>query len=155
MAMMENRYENLRAKMRETGVDALYVNSPENHLYVSGFDNPDGWLLVTQEKVYVFADFRYTEAAKEDSRKYTACDLLIIDDLGTELSGQFVTAALYSLINDRLLANKATIISTNLGNDAMQSRYSAPILSRLRGNFRRVIFLGEDIRVSKNKGTLR
>jgi len=70
MAMMENRYENLRAKMRENGIDALYVNSPENHLYVSGFDNPDGWLLVTPEKVYVFADFRYTEAAKEDSASY-------------------------------------------------------------------------------------
>ena len=93
--------------------------------------------------------------ADEQCQKYTNCDLLIIDDLGTELSGQFVTAALYALINDRLLADKATIISTNLGNDALQSRYSAPILSRLRGNFRRVIFLGEDIRISKNKGTLR
>ena len=62
MTMMEKRYENLRAIMREKGIDALYINSPENHLYVSGFDNPDGWLFVTLEKIYVFADFRYTEA---------------------------------------------------------------------------------------------
>ena len=70
MAMMETRFDNLRAKMREEGIDAIYVNSPENHLYVSGFDNPDGWLLVTLEKVYVFADFRYTEAAKADSASF-------------------------------------------------------------------------------------
>ena len=72
--MMEKRYENLRAIMREKGIDALYINSPENHLYVSGFDNPDGWLFVTLEKIYVFADFRYTEAAKAEAAPHcTVC----------------------------------------------------------------------------------
>jgi len=74
MTMMEKRYENLRAIMREKGIDALYINSPENHLYVSGFDNPDGWLFVTLEKIYVFADFRYTEAAKAEAAPHcTVC----------------------------------------------------------------------------------
>lgn len=85
---------------------------------------------------------------------YNDCDLLIVDDLGTELSGQFVTAALYSLINERLITGKATIISTNLKNEELESRYSAQILSRLRGNYRRVAFVGEDIRVKKNWGEL-
>ena len=86
--------------------------------------------------------------------RYTNCDLLILDDLGTELSGQFVTAALYNLINERYLQGKATIISTNLKNEEMESRYSSQILSRLRGNYRRVAFVGQDIRVKKNRGQL-
>lgn len=64
---MKERYESLRAKMVEMGVDAVYVNSPENHLYMSSFDNPDGYLFITKTKSYVFADFRYIEAAKEDA----------------------------------------------------------------------------------------
>ena len=90
--------------------------------------------------------------AAEKCAKYTRCDLMIIDDLGTEMAGQFVTAALYSLINDRLLAGKATIISTNLTNQEMEKRYSPQILSRLRGHYTRVPFLGEDIRILKNRG---
>ena len=67
MNKMENRYSILRAKMREMGLDALYVNSAENHLYMSAFDNPDGWMLITLEKAYLFADFRYIEAAKAEA----------------------------------------------------------------------------------------
>ena len=84
--------------------------------------------------------------------RYTDCDLLILDDLGTELSGQFVTAALYQLINERYMQGKATIISTNLKNEDIESRYSPQVLSRLRGNYRRVAFVGDDIRIKKNRG---
>ena len=98
------------------------------------------------------AKFDNDEAAREDCRKYTACDLLIIDDLGTEMPSQFVTAALYSVINDRLLAGKAMIISTNLNTDDLTRRYNSQIASRLRGSFTRVAFLGDDIRVKKNWG---
>ena len=89
-----------------------------------------------------------------DVKKYTACDLMIIDDLGTEMPGQFVTSALYNLINDRLLSGKAMIISTNLNSDDLLKRYSPQVASRLRGNFVRVPFVGEDIRVKKNRGHL-
>ena len=75
-----------------------------------------------------------------------------MDDLGTEMPGQFITAALYSLINDRLLAGKAMIVSTNLTVDDLSRRYSPQIASRLRGSFTRVAFLGDDIRVKKNWG---
>lgn len=95
------------------------------------------------------AKFSGDEDARRDAEKYTACDLLIVDDLGTEMGGQFTTSALYTLINDRILDGKATIISTNLNSDDLEKRYSAAIASRLRGNYRRIAFMGEDIRLKK------
>ena len=88
----------------------------------------------------------------EAVRKLTQCDLLIVDDLGTELPGQFVTAALYTLVNDRLLAGKPMVISTNLNVEELSRRYSPQIASRLQGSFRRLTFVGEDIRTIKNRG---
>ncbi len=98
------------------------------------------------------AKFSGDEDARRESEKYTRCDLLIIDDLGTEMPGQFVTAALYSLLNDRLLENKPMVVSTNLNVDELSRRYSPQIASRLHGSFNRLTFLGEDIRVLKNRG---
>ncbi len=98
------------------------------------------------------AKFNGDEDARKETEKYTACDLLIVDDLGTEMGGQFTTSALYSLINDRILSGRATIISTNLNSEDLEKRYSAAIASRLRGNFRRIAFMGEDIRLKKGWG---
>ena len=67
MTMQEIRYSRLYEKMEEKGLDAVYVRSAENHLYMSHFDNPDGYLFLTRKEGWVFADFRYTEAAKEAS----------------------------------------------------------------------------------------
>ena len=116
-----------------------------------------GYSVVYESAGHLFgklerAKFENDETAREEMKKYTACDLLIIDDLGTEMAGQFVSAALYSLINDRLLAGKPMIVSTNLNSEDLSRRYSAQIASRLRGSFMRVAFLGEDIRVKKNWG---
>ena len=79
------------------------------------------------------------------------CDLLIMDDLGTELAGNFVTSALYALLNSRILDGKPMVISTNLNISEIRERYSPQIASRLEGNFRLLPFVGEDIRVLKNK----
>ena len=98
------------------------------------------------------ARFSPSEENRHEADKLNACDLLIIDDLGTELPGQFVTAALYSLMNDRILAGKPMVISTNLNVDEAARRYSPQIASRLHGNFTRLTFVGEDIRVLKNRG---
>lgn len=98
------------------------------------------------------AKFSADEAARTEADKYTACDLLIVDDLGTEMPGAFVTAALYALVNDRMLAGKPTIISTNLNSEDLATRYSAQIASRLRGGFTRIPFVGEDIRIVKSRG---
>lgn len=96
--------------------------------------------------------FNPDEQSHEEVARLASCDLLILDDLGTELPGNFVTAALYSLVNDRLLAGKAMVISTNLNVDEIVRRYSPQIGSRLQGSFQRLTFVGEDIRVLKNRG---
>ncbi len=98
------------------------------------------------------AKFSPTEETRREAAKFLDCDLLILDDLGTEMSGQFTNVALYSLINDRLLAEKPTIISTNLTTEDISRRYTPQIASRLRGSYKRVPFVGEDIRVLKNRG---
>ena len=96
--------------------------------------------------------FNPDEQSRAEVAAYNSCDLLIIDDLGTEMPGNFVTAALYSLLNDRLLANKSMLISTNLNVDEMAKRYSPQIASRIQGQFRGLTFVGNDIRVLKNRG---
>ena len=116
-----------------------------------------GFSVVYETAAHLFskleqARFNGTEENRREAEKFTACDLLIVDDLGTEMPGQFVTAALYSLVNDRILSGKPMIVSTNLTMEDMQKRYSPQIASRLRGSFERVAFVGEDIRVLKNRG---
>jgi len=75
------------------------------------------------------------------------CDLLIIDDLGTELSTQFSNLAIYNILNRRLLNNKKIIISTNLNTDELMSTYSERIYSRIFGSFSMYKFYGDDIRL--------
>ncbi len=118
-----------------------------------------GYGVVYESAVHLFdklekAKFSGDENGIREAEKYQKCDLLIVDDLGTEMGGQFVNTALYTLINDRLLMGKATIISTNLTNEEMAKRYSPQILSRLRGAYRRIAFVGDDIRMRKGKGEL-
>lgn len=98
------------------------------------------------------ARFSPDAETEREMERVQNCDLLIMDDLGTELPGAFVTAALYSLVNDRLLAGKPMLISTNLNVDEIARRYSPQIASRLQGSFNRLTFVGEDIRVLKNRG---
>ncbi len=90
------------------------------------------------------------DSAREVAELYDTT-LLIVDDLGTELTGAFVISALYALVNDRLMAGKPTIISTNLNMDEIRQRYSPQIASRLEGSYQLLPFVGEDIRILKNK----
>ena len=85
-------------------------------------------------------------------KKILEADLLIIDDLGTEMPSSFVTASLYSLLNDRLLMGRPMVISTNLTIEEIGQRYSPQIASRLQGSFQLIPFVGQDIRVMKNRG---
>ena len=60
--------------MAELGLDAIYVNSAENHLYMSDFDNPDGWIFITKENAHLYADSRYIEAARAEATELcTVC----------------------------------------------------------------------------------
>ena len=96
------------------------------------------------------ARFNDDDDARRAVAQFSRCDLLIIDDLGTEMTSGFVVSALYSLLNDRLLPGKPTVISTNLNVDELAQRYSHQIASRLQGSFTRLTFVGDDIRVKKN-----
>ena len=98
------------------------------------------------------AKFSPSEENRREANRLVECDLLILDDLGTEMPGQFVTASLYNLLNDRMLMGKPMVITTNLNVDEMSRRYSPQIASRLHGGFQRLTFVGEDIRVKKSRG---
>lgn len=93
--------------------------------------------------------FEDDQEARRQGEIYTRCDLLILDDLGTEMVTQFTISALYTIINDRLLDHLPTVISTNLTTGELGKRYSPQITSRLLGNYLRVPFVGEDVRLQK------
>ena len=80
------------------------------------------------------------------TEEYFSCDLLIIDDLGPEMTTQFTISALYQILNTRLMGAKPTIVSTNLPLGDLSARYSEQIASRLLGAYRLYKFYGDDIR---------
>ena len=96
--------------------------------------------------------FSPDDASRQAYESLMSSDLLIIDDLGTEMTNNFTITALYSLLNDRLLSGKSMIVSTNLNVSEIAKRYSPQIASRLEGCFKPATFLGKDIRVLKNRG---
>ena len=92
--------------------------------------------------------FRSGYGTEPRSEKYLECDLLIIDDLGTEFSSQFTVSCLYNLINTRANRAMATVISTNLSAEELARKYEDRIYSRLVGVGTRVlVFEGRDRRI--------
>ncbi len=79
------------------------------------------------------------------------CDLLIIDDLGTELTNSFTTSQLFLCLNERILRKKSTIISTNLGMSQLADIYSERVLSRISSNYTLIKLFGPDIRILKKR----
>ena len=77
------------------------------------------------------------------------CDLLIIDDLGTEFSNSFTTSQLFLCLNERLLRRKSTIISTNLNIPQLAELYSERTFSRVTSNYTMIKLIGSDIRILK------
>ncbi|MCL2772800.1 MAG: ATP-binding protein [Oscillospiraceae bacterium] len=105
-----------------------------------------------QSILYSFEKQRFAKAGTFDSDildRYMTCDLLIIDDLGTEYSGNMSVTSLYNIINTRLIENKSMIISTNLSLKEMKTKYDDSIVSRIFGNFSVLEFIGDDIRFKK------
>ena len=95
--------------------------------------------------------FSYDRSGESSAalEKYFTSDLLIIDDLGTELINQFSTSCLYNIINTRLIKKKATIINTNFTRDELRKKYQDRITSRIFGEYTVLPFLGTDIREQK------
>lgn len=119
----------------------------------------NGFSVVYDTAGSVFSKFeeeKFSRAAdpdevRSDIRRYMTCDLLILDDLGTEMTTSFTVSALYSLINTRITSGKKTVISTNLSPDEIYRRYSPQIASRLEGEFQVLPFYGRDIRILKKE----
>ena len=155
--LMERTFRRCRRYAREFGAGApslLFTGGPGlGKTFLSACiaravaDN--GFSVVYDTAGKLFSDFeavKFGGNQQDLTRKYLQCDLLIIDDLGTEMTTQFTQSVLYRVLNDRLLENRPVIVSTNLSDQALRQRYSAPIASRLLGAFEVCLFLGQDIR---------
>ena len=114
-----------------------------------------GYDVVYDTALVIFSNFenerfgtdRYSDSKK--SGRYFDCDVLIVDDLGTELTNQFTAMVLFNLINTRLNKKKAMIINTNLSLKELRGRYADRITSRILGEFRPLQFNGTDYRSIK------
>lgn len=88
------------------------------------------------------------ESGDDDILEYVLnCDLLILDDLGTELTNSFVSSQLFQVVNERILRKKSTIISTNLALEAFPDLYSTRTFSRIIQTYKFINLIGEDIRI--------
>ena len=92
-------------------------------------------------------DSRDGADARDETRRCLGCDLLILDDLGSELTTQFTQSALYELVNARLTGGLHTVISSNLSMEEVSRRYAPQIASRLEGEYHVLHFFGDDIRL--------
>jgi len=120
----------------------------------------NGFSVVYDTAGNVFAQFEMKKfqrdssdgrEARDETRRYLNCDLLILDDLGSELTTQLTQSALYELVNTRLVAGRRTVISSNLSMEEAARRYSPQIASRLEGEYHVLHFFGDDIRLLKKK----
>lgn len=117
-----------------------------------------GFSVVYDTAVGIFSKFEeekfhrsYDVYGNDGTERYLKCDLLIMDDLGTEMTTTFTVSALYNLINSRLINGRKTIISTNLSTGEMRDKYTEQIMSRLKGEYMTLTFYGDDIRQIKKK----
>ncbi len=116
------------------GMSVIYVSAPE--------------IFSRLEREH----FTYRYDQQEDTfRSLLKCDLLILDDLGTEFSTQFSVSCVYNLFNSRLLEGKPMIISTNLSMTELLTTYSQRFASRLVGSCDTLEFIGQDVRIAKKQ----
>ena len=109
--------------------------------------------LQAVEMFEIFSKERFsndsTDEDRDRSRYLLECDLLIIDDLGTELVNTFTTSQLFYVINERMSRKKGTIISTNLPVNEMRDEFTDRIMSRIVSQYKVIPLYGEDIRIRK------
>ena len=134
--------------MGSTGLGKTHLSSAVARAVIDrGFD------VQYVTAVGMLADFEYqrfgnsiTGDEGENVSRYYDCDLLIIDDLGTEVINQFTLSCIYNVINIRLTRKKSTIISTNLMQRELLDKYWDRVTSRLFGEYLPLVFAGTDVR---------
>lgn len=136
----------------ETGVGKTFLThciakelleTAHSVIYFTAFDLFD---------LFSSAVFQHHEAEEDLRQMHGAifdCDLLIIDDLGTEVTNSFVSSQLFLCINERLMSGKSTIISTNLSLESLRDLYSERVFSRISSGFKMRRLIGNDIRLLK------
>lgn len=109
--------------------------------------------LPAVEMFEIFSKERFSNDASDEDRDRSQylleCDLLIIDDLGTELVNTFTTSQLFYVINERLNRKRGTIISTNLPVNEMRDEFTDRVMSRIVSQYKVIPLYGEDIRIKK------
>ena len=125
-------FRSIPALLTKKGMGVVYISAPE---------------MVSALEEYQFG----REGVRRDITPslLTECDLLIIDDLGTEFATNFSRSSVYSVFNSRISRGKPTIISTNLSLKELEQAYSDRFVSRVTGYCRRLHFEGNDIRIQK------
>lgn len=93
--------------------------------------------------------FKYSSANEDTLSAVCECDLLILDDLGSEFQTNFTSSAIYTIINNRILLSLPTIISTNADSKKLEEKYGERIASRIAGEYINLGFCGNDIRQLK------
>ena len=116
------------------------LDTTHSVIYYSAFDLFDAFARKT---------FSNSEESQEENDYILDCDLLIIDDLGTELTNSFVASQFFLCINERILRKKSTIISTNLTLGSFMETYSERVFSRVSSNYTMIKLIGRDIRIQK------
>lgn len=106
----------------------------------------------------LFGQYEAVKFGRDDSgeaqravERYQRCDLLVLDDLGSEMVTPFVQSALYQLLNERMNRRAHTVISSNLTMDDVRLRYTPQVASRLEGEYHALPFFGRDIRLQKRE----
>lgn len=122
------------------------LESAHSVIYFTSFDLFEVLSTATFGKRYAEDEVLQQHSAIFD------CDLLIIDDLGTEMTNTFVASQLFLCINERLMNKKSTIISTNLSLESLRDLYSERVFSRISSNFKMRKLIGKDIRLMKKLG---
>ncbi len=117
-----------------------------------------GHSVVYDTAIHIFEQFESQKFGRDDGgdtdtavRRVLQCDLLILDDLGTEMTTAFVQSALYQILNTRMMTGKATILNSNFSPEQIARRYSPQIASRIEGGYRVLPFFGQDIRRLKRE----
>ena len=116
------------------------LDSMHSVIYYSAFDLFDAFARNT---------FSNSDTTEGENDYILNCDLLIIDDLGTELTNSFVASQFFLCINERILRKKSTVISTNLTLGSFMDTYSERVFSRVSSNYTMIKLIGKDIRIQK------
>ncbi len=113
----------------EQGIEVCYVTAPE--------------LFTRLEKE------KFGRMESRENEEFYEAEVLIIDDLGSEMTSAFTVSALFSIVNSRMNSGKSTIINTNLSQKDLEETYNDKIVSRILGTYKVLFFSGDDVRLKK------